>query len=212
MASGSAQEATTVLVHDTPEDADALLTPIEQLATAFYEDTRALLRATGLDLPAAFGAPLPYADDPELFLRLLAADVERLWQYRVVGTLALVLAAPAVPGVPQPVLYRGLYRLRPIVDPADEESRPRPIHRSVGRASDALGEHADVQACLIADWSRDPAMRKAQLVPPRYAFAWMVSGIARFDERTLAAADRFDPVSRPIRAGDEPRVLRLATQ
>lgn len=210
MTASSVQDATTVLVHDAAEDDDALLTPIEQLATAFYDDTRALLRTTGVDLPAAFGAPLPYADDPELFLRLLAADVERLWQHRVCGTLALVLAGPAAPALPQPVLYRGLYRLRPIVDPADETAPPRPIRRTTGRADSALGEHPDVRACLVAEWSRDPAVRKMQLVPPRYAFAWRVTGVARFDERTLAAADRFDPAGRPIRPGEEPRVLRLA--
>jgi hypothetical protein len=210
MTASSAQEGTTVLVHDADEDADALLTPIEQLATAFFDDTRALLRATELDLPAAFNAPLPYADDPELFLRLLSADVERLWQHKVFGSLALVVTAPAAPGAAQPVLYRGLYRLRPVVDLADDAPPPRPSRRRVGRMEDALADQLDVQACLVGEWSRDPAVRKTRLVPPRYAFAWALSGLARFDERSLAAADRFDSSTRGTRPGDELRVLRLA--
>src|SRR5581483_9953657 len=111
MTSSSAQEATTVLVREADDDAGALLTPVEQLATIFYEDTRALMRASELDLPAAFDAPLPYAEDAELFLRLLAADVERLWTQRVAGSLALVVTTAVSPSLAQPVLYRGLYRL-----------------------------------------------------------------------------------------------------
>ncbi len=211
MTSASAQEATTMLVQDADTDADALLTPVEQVATAFYDDTRALLRATALDLPAAFGAPLPYADDPELFLRLLAADVERFWLHRVFGSLALLVTGPAAAGAALPVLYRGLYRLRPVVDPAADMPPPRPTRRTVGRLEDALADQPDAQACLVGEWSRDPAVRKMRLEPPRYAFAWAIGGLARFDERALAAADRFDPSSRALRPGDEPRVVRLAS-
>jgi hypothetical protein len=210
MTSTSAQEGTTMLVRDADDDADALLTPIEQLATAFYDDTRALLRATELDLPAAFGASLPYADDPELFLRLLAADVERLWMHKVFGSLALVITGPAGPGTAQPVLYRGLYRLRPVVDAPDDAPPPRPVRRRVGRMEDALADHGDVRACLVGEWSRDPAVRKTRIIPPRYAFAWMLGALAHFDERSLAAADRFDTSARGARPGDEPRVLHLA--
>ncbi len=211
MTRSSTQASTTVLVREADDEADALLTPVEQLATAFFDDTRALVRATELDLPAAFGAPLPYADDPELFLRLLAADVERFWLHQVFGSLALVVTAPAVPGAAPPVLYRGVYRLRPVVDPAQGSSSLRPIRREVGRVDDALGNQQDIQAYLVGEWSRDPAVRKSRLMPPRYAFAWAITGLARFDEQALAGADRFDTSTRGARLGDELRVLRLAT-
>jgi hypothetical protein len=210
MTRSSTQAGTTVLVREADDEADALLTPVEQLATAFFDDTRALVRATELDLPAAFGAPLPYADDPELFLRLLAADVERFWLHQVVASLALVVTAPAAPGAAQPILYRGVYRLRPSADPPQGPSTPRPIRREVGKIEDALGDRQDVQACLVCEWTRDPAVRKSRLVPPRYAFTWAAAGLARFDEPTLAAADRFDTSTRGTRPGDELRVLRLA--
>lgn len=209
MTSSSAQEATTVLVREADEEADALLTPVEQLATAFYEDTRALLRVGELDLPAAFDAPLPYAEDSELFLRLLAADVERLLTQRVAASLALVVTTAVSPSLAQPVLYRGLYRLRPAVQ--DDDSPPlRPIRRSLGGIDASLGQQPDVRAYLVVEESRDPAVRKARLTPPRYAFAWEQAGIARFNEQALSLADRFDPSGRPMRPDEGLRILRLA--
>ncbi|HEX6818864.1 MAG TPA: hypothetical protein VF120_10845 [Ktedonobacterales bacterium] len=209
LTSSSAQAATTMLVSEADEEDDALLTPVEQLATAFYEDTRALVRSGEVDLPAAFDAPLPYADDPELFLRLLAADVERLWTQQVAGSLALVVTSAVSPSLAQPVLYRGLYRLRPTIE-NDDAPPPRPIRRTVGRIETALGQQLDVRACLVVQWSRDPAVRRARLAPPRYAFAWEPVSIARFNEQALAPADRFDPSGRPPRPDEELRILRLA--
>ena len=132
LTSSSAQAATTVLVREADDEADALLTPVEQLATAFYEDTRTLVRSGEVDLPAAFDAPLPYAEDAELFLRLLAADVERLWTQQVASSLALVVTSAVSPSLAQPVLYRGLYRLRATVE-SDDAPPPRPIRRTLGR-------------------------------------------------------------------------------
>src|SRR5260370_18700776 len=53
------------------------LSAVEQLAAYFYADTLVLLRRTGLHLAQAL-AVAALADDPDLFLQLLAAALEHL--------------------------------------------------------------------------------------------------------------------------------------
>jgi hypothetical protein len=206
----TAQQSTIVPVTDTADDAPApSLLPAEQIALAVYEDLRAFVRATKLDLPAAFGAPPQYAGDADLFVRLLSADIERLWLHQLLTGLAFVVSAPpAVPHAPQPVLYRAFYRLQP-VETQEGERPPRPIQRAQGTPDPALGDIPGMRASLVVAWTRDPAAGRARLAPPRYIFSWALAEPAYFDEQALAPANRFDTARHGVVGL---RALRLATE
>lgn len=205
----TAQQSTLIPVPEAEGDTPTrVLPPIEQLMAYFFEDVRALIRVTGLDLPTALGAPTAYAADPDLFLRLLAADIERIWLGQIASGLALVVSGPEpLPGMPLPILYRALYRLQPLVE---EEARsaavPTPQRRALGAPDPSLGELPGARVHLAIEWTRDPIVRRTRLIPPRFAFAWVVGEPARFEEHALAPTDRFDPTGR---AASDLRLLRL---
>jgi len=206
----TAQQGTLVPVPEADGEAPArALPPVEQAMAYFFEDLRALVRATGLDLPTALGASPAHAADPDLFLRLLTADVERLWLGQVATGLALVVSGPPpAPGAPLPALYRALYRLRPIVEGEEqpEGATPKAQRRALGAPDPALGELPGARVSLVIEWTRDPIVRRTRLVPPRFALAWAVGEPARFEEQSLAPVDRFDPTGR---AAADLRLLRL---
>jgi hypothetical protein len=210
MTPATTQQSTIVPVTDAADDAPvSLLLPAELIATAVFDDLRALVRATQLDLPLAFGAPPRYTGDADLFLRLLSADVERLWLHQLLTGLAFVVSAPPpVPQTPHPVLYRAFYRLQP-VETQEGERPPHPIQRTVGALDPGLGEVPGVRASLVVAWTRDPVAGRARPGPPRYIFSWALAEPAYFDEQALAPANRFETARHAVVGL---RALRLAVE
>lgn len=216
---GEAPQTTTVVTAtEAVDEAERpALGASEQLALYFYEDTRNLLRGTGLDLARDLGASSDYQDDPELFLRLVCADVERLLQHQFMQGLALVVSAsPSVspsappgeyPGTPRPVLFRAIYRVRQTVEAEGSSVRLPPVERGTHGHGTLAPLPPGATVALVVEWARDTASRRAALLPPRYQFPWAFSQPAAFAEATLAPALRYDALA-PI-AGDL-RLLRVA--
>jgi hypothetical protein len=212
MTEASRQDTTIVTITEPEEDgAEPALNATEQLATYFYEDARQVLRRAGFDLSRELGAPPAYADDAELFVRLLCADMELLWQRQLISGisgLALLITTPIEQlGEPHRVLYRGIYRVRQSLDVASNSVRLRPVLR-VGAGVDAtLGAATGARAFLIAEWTRDATLRRATARPPRYHFRWLFNQPALFDDSALPRASRYDALAPAI--GDL-KVLQIA--
>ncbi|MBF6592241.1 MAG: hypothetical protein IVW57_17150 [Ktedonobacterales bacterium] len=197
MTEQSRQDATIVTITEPDANGEEpALTATEQLATYFYEDVRQVLRRAGFDLSRELGAPPEYADDAELFLRLLCADMERLWQYQLITGLALMLTTPIERlGDPHAVLYRAIYRVRQSLDVEQGSVRLRPVLRLSDGLGDSISAATGARAFLVAEWTRDAALRRVPVRPPRYHFAWVPTQPALFDENALPLAQRYDALA-----------------
>lgn len=211
MTGASRQDTTIVTITEPGEDvAEPALNVTEQLATYFYEDTRQVLRRAGFDLSRELGAPPEYADDAEMFIRLLCADMELLWQRQLISGLVLLITTPIEQlNEPHPVLYRGIYRARQSLDSTSNSVRLRPVLR-VGEGVDAtIGAATGARAFLIAEWTRDSILRRASARPLRYHFRWLFNQPALFDDSALPPAQRYESLAPAI--GDL-KVLQIAAE
>jgi hypothetical protein len=160
------------------------LRPADQLAPYLYDDLRVLMRATHLRLDEALGVPDEYADDPELFLRLLCADLENLVREQLLSSITLVLADAVGTEGREVVRYRASYQIRRTLD---DEALGRPFHpitRTGRRAPSSHGAEDTVRFSLVLEWSQAATKpRRNRIGFPRYHFTWVRSAAARFEER-----------------------------
>jgi hypothetical protein len=160
------------------------LSAVEQLAAYFYADTLVLLRRTGLHLAQAL-AVAAFADDPDLFLKLLTADLEQLLKDQLLAEVALAAAEPE-PGDRGRYTVRSCarYELRRAYEYAATGDGVRPIERTGDPAAAALAARAVPQLLLLARWQSiaTPERRHKRMVAPHYTFVWETAGEARFAE------------------------------
>lgn len=190
---GESDEAlTSVSAAGEPERGG--LGAVELLAAHLYDDLRALARAYPDALAEALRAPEEAAEDANLFLKLVCADLEQLLREQHVRAVALVVSGPDVAERERRVVrYRALYRVeRPldIGDGDDEEDGGAlpPLVRREGRrlVADYLVDGAEL--ALLLDWTPQAVKRGPILRRPPYAFLWVRTAAALFeDERVLTA-------------------------
>jgi len=161
------------------------LSAVEQLAAYFYADTLVLLRRTGLHLAQAL-AVAAFADDPDLFLKLLAADLEQLLKDQLLAEVVLAAGEPE-PGDGGRYALRSCarYELRRAYQYAATGDGVRPIERT----GDPAAARAVPDLLLLARWQSiaTPERRRKRLLAPRYSFAWETAGEARFADPDAAA-------------------------
>lgn len=164
------------------------LSAVEQLAAYFYADTLVLLRRTGLHLAQAL-AVAAFADDPGLFLKLLAADLEQLLKDQLLAEVALAAGEPE-PGDRGRYALRSCarYELRRAYEYAATGDGVRPIERTGDPATAALAARAVPSLLLLARWQSiaTPERRRKRILAPRYSFAWETAGEARFADPDAA--------------------------
>lgn len=165
------------------------LSAVEQLAAYFYADTLVLLRRTGLHLAQAL-AVAAFADDPDLFLKLLAADLEQLLKDQLLAEVALAAGEPE-PGDRGSYALRSCarYELRRAYEYAATGDGVRPIERTGDPAAAALAARAVPDLLLLARWQSiaTPERRRKRILAPHYSFAWETAGEARFADPDAAA-------------------------
>jgi len=161
-----------------------VLSAVEQLAAYFYSDTLILLRRTGDNLARALGVA-DYADDPDLFLKLLTADLEQLLRDQLLAEVALAAVVPE-PGDQgwYDVRSCARYQLRRAYEYAAPGDGVRPIERAGDPAAAALAARTAPRLVLLARWQSGatPERRRKRMQAPRYTFAWEAAGEARFAE------------------------------
>lgn len=168
------------------------LAAVERLSLLLVDDLRALTRKTRVTLDEALGAPPHYGGDPDLYLRLVYADLERiLRQQLATGMIVLVMGREERTGV-TPTLYRAIYRICPVMEPAAEEPTPVRVARVTGELAKLADDAAIGSVALVADWSRDPAMQRPHLLPPHYHFAWRLAAPATIDDQQCPPNRRYD--------------------
>jgi hypothetical protein len=211
MTPASQQDSTVITVTEPGEDGDEpALSATEQLATYLYEDVRQVLRRTQFDLSRELGAPPEYADDAELFARLLCADMEHLWQHQLITGLTLLITTPIERlGSPHTVLYRAVYRIRQSLDVDQHSVRLRPVSRAGEGIDLRITTAMGARAFLVVEWTREPTLRRVIAQPPRYHFRWRLAEQALFDDRTLPYAQRYQTLAPAL--GDL-RVLQIAAE
>ncbi len=165
------------------------LSAVEQLAAYFYADTLVLLRRTGLHLARAL-AVAAFADDPDLFLKLLAADLEQLLKDQLLAEVALAAAEPE-PGDRGRYTLRSCarYELRRAYEYAATGDGVRPIERTGDPVAAALAARAVPDLLLLARWQSiaTAERRRKRIMAPRYSFAWETAGEARFADLDASA-------------------------
>ncbi len=165
------------------------LSAVEQLAAYFYADTLVLLRRTGLHLARAL-AVAAFADDPDLFLKLLAADLEQLLKDQLLAEVALAAAEPE-PGDRGRYTLRSCarYELRRAYEYAATGDGVRPIERTGDPVAAALAARAVPDLLLLARWQSiaTEERRRKRIMAPRYSFAWETAGEARFADPDASA-------------------------
>jgi hypothetical protein len=165
------------------------LSAVEQLAAYFYADALVLLRRTGLHLARAL-AVAAFADDPDLFLKLLAADLEQLLKDQLLAEVALAAAEPE-PGDRGRYTLRSCarYELRRAYEYAATGDGVRPIERTGDPVAAALAARAVPDLLLLARWQSiaTAERRRKRILAPRYSFAWETAGEARFADPDASA-------------------------
>jgi len=195
---GDGGEALTSVVQAGEAEAGGL-GALEALAAYLYDDLRALARANPDALAEALRAPEEAAEDANLFLKLVCADLEQLLREQHVRAVALVVSGPdAVDAGRRHVSFRALYRVeRPLQlgDSPEETALPRLTRREGERPLKAhLTEGAEL--ALLLDWTPQAVKRGPLLRRPPYQLLWVRAAAARFDgERAQAAAGLPGPVT-----------------
>ncbi|MFI5271783.1 MAG: hypothetical protein ACHQ4H_01965 [Ktedonobacterales bacterium] len=158
------------------------LTPIERLGSQFAADLRLLASRARADLASALDLPAAFVADPQLAVKLVAADVEQLWRDRLIDGAALVLTRDTVLGANLEVRCRLLYRLRATLDPlsamptaaeADTMERP-PATLGLPERLPATRLH------LLLSWTPAITRRGWAFPGPTYVFQWAPVTAARF--------------------------------
>ncbi len=148
-----------------------------------------LLRRTGLHLARAL-AVAAFADDPDLFLKLLAADLEQLLKDQLLAEVALAAAEPE-PGDRGRYTLRSCarYELRRAYEYAATGDGVRPIERTGDPVAAALAARAVPDLLLLARWQSiaTAERRRKRIMAPRYSFAWETAGEARFADLDASA-------------------------
>lgn len=187
---GDSDEALTsvVLAGDTERRG---LGALDSLASYLYDDLRALARAHPDALAEALRAPEDAAEDANLLLKLVCADLEQLLREQHIRAVALVVAAPDVSDVANPerraVNYRALYRVERSLNFDDdaEDGTPPPLVRRASRRSVAAYLSDGAEVALLLDWTPQAVKRGPMLRRPPYQFLWVRTAAAQFEDERL---------------------------
>lgn len=180
-ASDDAHTSVVAIADDTDQPT---IGPVESLVAYLYDDLRTLARVNPDLLAEALHAPDAAAEDPNLFLKLVCADLEQLFREQHIRALALVVSGPDIADpIRHSVYARALYRVERPLDPTldlEDVAPLPPLTRTPAYRPLAAYLIDGAALTLLLDWSSQSVKRGPTLRHPPYQFLWVRAAPAHF--------------------------------